>query len=327
MVLYVGGNKNVYDKKTGNKIKKSRLLLAAAGIAVVLFAFYAAEAAFSTSEEQQRQELEQTVALLYEEQVETFREQPDKTIEHSITIELEKIGQNIATQLLKEDCSEIENIHIKVENTAALQEEENDTTIFADGKPVSSKMLQSLSDIMEEITNFEKISPFLDDLQGEQPEVTITKENNVTTKTVRYATYEWIIQTKANANKTEYKIWTEQNGHIYSVEGTASIKKQKLSGSFILTVSKSSRNILFEIEELDLNKWKKGYIKGTLVVPAQEIAWEKNTFWKEWTGYSLCDTEWIFSMNSEEKERRMKLTAILPEEVAGAVSIVTEVIE
>lgn len=70
-----------------------------------------------------------------------------------------------------------------------------------------------------------------------------------------------------------------------------------------------------------------GYIKGTCVILPQENIIQQATVLDEWFGFEISKTEWVFSMNSERGERRIKLTAFLPEELIFAYSIVTEVKE
>ena len=344
------------DRDTKNKIKKRWLFFVATGIAVILFIICVAKTAFSASPEEQKQAWIEGTYSLYQEQVEAFRKSPDKTLEHSITLELGNIGRNLLQPFITEDVSATNMIHIGMQQTMQDGLEKKEWQISVDGEQKETPLTDISEALFTPITNAIKetlnpIMPVIDTLkwnEGKQfcekalqaienqngiasdADVFFNDNEKLVTKTLQYDTYTVVLETITNGKTTEVELnitsaLPEFADVVCHVKGNGTITKQKLSGMFTLQFSNSS--VTFDIEELDLKKLQNGYIKGTFVIPPQDNIIQQATFLDEWFGFEISKTEWVFSMNSDKGKRRIKLTAFLPEELIFAYSVVTEVKE
>lgn len=344
----------MHNENIKNKRKKSWLFFAAIGIAVVLFIVYVAKTAFSASLKEQKQAWIEGMDSLYEEQIEAFQKLPDKILEHSITLELGNIGRNILQTFIKEDVNTTNMIHIGVQQTMQDGAEKEEVQISIDGEQREIPLTNRSETLFTSITNAIKetwstIPPVIDSSkwsEGKQffekalqaiesqngsasgADVFINDKGDTVTKTLQYDTYTIVLETITNGKAIELKLnitstLPEFADMICCIQGNGIVSKHKLSGIFVLQFSDSS--ITFDIEELDLKKLQNGYIKGTFVIPPLENIIQQATVLDEWFGFEMSKTEWVFSMNSDKGERRIKLTAFLPEELIFAYSIVTEV--
>lgn len=341
------------DENTKNKIKKSWLFFAAIGI--ILFVMYAAKTAFSASPEEQKQAWIEETYSLYQEQIITFQKSPDKTLDHSITLELGNIGRNLLQPFIKEDISTTNMIHFGIQQTIQDALDKKEWQISVDGATVQNDVFyydieknsffipkktetqQTDSFVTMVQPTFEKIKQFfkkalqaIENNQGiaSDADVFINDKENSITKTLHYDTYTVVLKTITKGKPMEIELnitstLPEFADVVFQIKGTGTISKQKLSGTFVLQFLDCT--ITFDIEELDLKKLQNGYIKGTFVIPPQENIMQQTTVLNEWFDFEISKTEWVFSMNSDKGERRIKLTAFLPEELIFAYSIVTEV--
>ena len=344
------------DENTKNKMKKKRLFFAAIGIAVILFIICIAKAAFSASPEEQKQAWIEGIASLYEQQIEAFKKSPEKTFEHSITLELGNVGRNLLQSFIKEDISTTNRIHIGIQQTMQDGVEKEEMQISIDGEQKGTSLMNVSETLFTPITNAIKetlntMTPVIDFSKWNEgipffqsalqaierqngivsdADVSSNDNGNTVTKTLQYDTYTVVLETITNGKTTELtcnitSALPEFADIVCQIKGTGTTSKQKLSGTFVLQFSDTS--ITFDIEELDLKKLQNGYIKGTFVIPPQETIIQQAAVLDEWFGFELSKTEWVFSMNSDKGERRIKLTAFLPEELIFAYSIVTKVKE
>lgn len=335
------------DENTKNKRKKRWLFFVAAGIAVVLFIIGAAKTAFSASPEEQKEVWMEGTYSLYQEQIKAFQVSPDTTLEHSITLELGKIGRNLLQPFIKEDVSKTNLIHIGIQQTIQNEVEKKELQISIDGEQTQNDVFYSndIKDTVNEVssiisfTAWKEVGPFLKKaLQAiesqngiaSDADIFVNDNGDTVTKTLQYDTYTVVLKTRTKGKTIELElniasVLPEFADVVCHVKGTGTITKQKLSGTFDLQFSDSS--ITFDIEELDLKKLQNGYIKGTFVILPQESIMQQATILNKWVDFDISKTEWVFSMNSDKGKRRIKLTAFLPEELIFAYSIVTEVKE
>ena len=315
-----------------NQLKKGGLLLAISGIAVLFVILYMARATFSASKENLEQETVAILRSLYEEQVQSFIPTSNNSLTHSVTLELNEIGRNVVTHLTGKDCEGIRNIHIldtvKSEEAVTVDEIEisTDGTLVYEDIIQHEELRKRLPIIFDD--HSESLRTNLSQLKEAYATIQI-EENGKIIRHLQYDNYTAVLSTQKKGKQTELEFQTVLNGVMYTIQGTGTISGKKLSGSFTLTTTEGPLETLhFEIEQLDLKKWKQGYLKGTLIIPTQETTvHDKTDVWNELSGYPWNETEWIFSMNSDKNERRIKLTAIIEKEVAIAVSVVTEVKE
>ena len=297
-------------------------------------------------EEQKRAWIEGTHSL-YVEQIETFQKLTNKTLEHSITLELGNIGRNLLQPFIKEDVSTTNMIHIGMQQTMQDELEKKEWQISIDGTQTQQDVFYyndikhtfqevisaiSFTDWKQMGTFFEKALQAIENQNGvaSNADIFVNENEEVVTKTLQYDTYTVVLKTIPTGKTTELEvnitsILPEFADVVCCIKGTGTTSKQKLSGTFTLQFLNSK--ITFDIEQLDLKKLQNGYIKGTFIVPPQENLLQQTTVLDEWFGFETSKTEWVFSINSDKGERRIKLTAFLPEELVFAYSIVTEVKE
>lgn len=275
----------MYTENTQNKRKKNLLFFAATGIAVILVIVYVAKTAFSTSLEEQKQTWIKGTYLLYKEQMEAFRKTSEKTVEHSITLELGNVGRNLLQPFLKKDISTTNMIHAGIQQIMQDGVEKEEVQISIDGEQLEIPLTNRVETLFTPVTNaiketcsiipsvidtvkwsegkqfFEKALQVIENQDGIASDADVfgNDTKDTVTKTLHYDTYTVVLETIPNGKEMELELnitstLPEFADIVCCINGIYTISNQKLSGTFALQFLES--NIRFEIEQLDLKNCK-----------------------------------------------------------------------